>query len=667
MADTAGASKVSSFWLVRFLRAIYVALRGYLALLGLLVTVLVGGWTYALFKGVEKLPHSQTETLPKGPITLTLDLEGPIAEHSPGMTERFFNMLRGQEEIYIPELRAGLRRAAKDAQVKGLEIRLGDVSASPAEYVEIRRLLADFRTSGKEIKVVLEEPSEWRYYVATVANHIKINPTSSISLLGPAFQLIYFAEALKKVGVGIEVMRAGKYKSAFEPFVVDQPSPATLEQYESMRESLLGHIVETVAQGRQKDPAVVKRWYRDSLYTAKEALAQGMVDELGYVNLSDASFAEESSDPDTKSSHGTASDTADKGGEGSVAQAKPAEAARKKSPRDSDGDQDRVSVFRYASATAKSESEATAGEGGLALIEAVGEISMHSPDDGLRDADGINPDLMHRELRWAAEEEDVKAVILRVSSPGGSAVASDMIWNDVKALALVKPVVVSMGAYAASGGYYISAPASKIIAEPTTVTGSIGVIGMLPNFAPFKDKYGVSFHAVAGTDRVALVNPGAIPSEKDRELIGRSIDDTYKTFVSKVAEGRGLDVAKVEALAQGRVYTGIEALKLGLVDELGGLQIAMNKAKELGGLDPQKLYPVLHYEEEGFDLRHCLRRPFDCLSIGTGTRLGVGPWTALQVSDQATQAVERVVRWIDLSRTEGPLALWSGYVGARLH
>jgi protease-4 len=196
---------------------------------------------------------------------------------------------------------------------------------------------------------------------------------------------------------------------------------------------------------------------------------------------------------------------------------------------------------------------------------------MHSRDDGLGSADGITPDRMRRELLWAADEDDVKAVVLRVSSPGGSAVASDMIWNDVKSLAAKKPVVVSMGAYAASGGYYISAPATHVVAEPTTITGSIGVIGMLPNFAPFKDKYGVSFHAVTGTERVALVNPGKTPTDKDRELIGQAIDDTYKTFVGKVADGRSLEISKVEALAQGRVYTGIQALKLGLVDELGGL------------------------------------------------------------------------------------------------
>ena len=211
-----------------------------------------------------------------------------------------------------------------------------------------------------------------------------------------------------------------------------------------------------------------------------------------------------------------------------------------------------------------------------------------------------------------------------------------------------------------------------MVAEPTTVTGSIGVIGMLPNFAPFKDKYGVSFHAVAGTEREALVNPGKIPTEKDRELIGETIDDTYKTFLSKVAEGRSLEVSKVEALAQGRVYTGIQALKLGLVDELGGLQTAMNVAKKLGGLDPQKLYPVMQYEEEGFDLRHCLRRPLDCLSISTRTQVNTlvgavsGATSPATLSTGVESAVKKVTRWLDQSQTEGPLTLWSGYLGVTL-
>ena len=671
MAESPEGSKTSQFWLVRLLKAIYVGIRGYFAFVGLLVTLLIGGWTFLMVRGIEKIPNGKTESLPSGPLTLTLNLDGPIAEHSPGATERFFNMLRGDEEIYIPELRAGLRRAGKDANVTGLDLRLGDLSASPAEYVEIRRVLSEFKANGKAIKVILDEPSEWRYYVATVGDHIKINPTSSLSLLGPSFQLVYFAEALKKVGVGIEVLRAGKYKSAFEPFVVDQPSPETLEQYESMRKSLLSHIVETVSKGRTKDPAVVERWYRESLYTSKEAIAEGMVDELGYVALSEESLAEvasESSDSVASLDAAQPENSVDKADtkaaipEAKVAGAK-AVAKSDKSEKDSTG---RVSIFRYASATAKHESDTSSNDGGLALIEAVGEISMTSPQDGLRDRDGITPDRIHRELKWAAEEEDVKAVVLRVSSPGGSAVASDMIWSDVKALAKIKPVVVSMGAYAASGGYYISAPATKIIAEPTTVTGSIGVIGMLPNLAPFKEKYGVSFHAVAGTERAALVNPGKVPTEKDREIIGKSIDETYKTFVSKVAEGRKIEVAKVEALAQGRVYTGIEALKLRLVDELGGLQLAMNTAKGLGGLDPERLYPVMQYEEEGFDLRHCLKRPLDCISISTGTHVSVGPWSPMQVSDQANQVITKVTRWLTQSQAEGPLALWSGYLGTTL-
>jgi protease-4 len=683
MADKSNEGGFSDFWLVRLLRGIYVGIRGYFAFVGLLVTILIGSWAFLLLKGMEKMPASKADTLPKGPKVLTLNLEGPLAEHNPGTRERFFNMLRGEEETYIPELRAGLRRAAKDSDVQSLDINIGDVSGTAAEYVEIRRLMADFRESGKKITVTLEEPSEWRYYVATVADHIKINPTSSLSLIGPAFQLIYFSEALKKVGVGIEVMRAGKYKSAFESFIADEPSAETLEQYESMRTSLLDHIVETVASGRHKDPTLVHNWYRRSLFTAKEALAQGMVDELGYVGLLDESEEDNDNNSSQKSvsestkdksattaDNGPATSTTDE--KGKAASNTPNSAA-KDSPK-SVPSQKRVSVSRYASATARSEEEGETDDGGLALIEAVGEITMHSRDEGFGDSEGITPNRLHRELTWAAEEDEVKAVVLRVSSPGGSAVASDMIWNDVRSLAAKKPVVVSMGAYAASGGYYISAPATHVIAEPTTVTGSIGVIGMLPNFAPFKEKYGVSFHAVSGTERVALVNPGKTPTEQDRELIGQAIDDTYKTFVSKVAEGRSLEIGKVEALAQGRVYTGIQAMKLGLVDELGGLQTAMNVAKKLGGLDPQKLYPVMQYESEGFDLRHCLRRPLDCLSISTrtqvpiGTLIGVitGAPTAMSSTAGVDSIIKKVSRWVEQAQTDGPLALWSGYVGVSL-
>jgi protease-4 len=238
-----------------------------------------------------------------------------------------------------------------------------------------------------------------------------------------------------------------------------------------------------------------------------------------------------------------------------------------------------------------------------------------------------------------------------------------MIWHELHMLAQEKPLVVSMGAYAASGGYYISAPAKRIVAEPTTVTGSIGVIGMLPSLKPFKEKYGVSFYAVTQSDRQNLVDMGATPTAEDRRLIVSTIDQVYRTFLEKVASGRHMKVEDVDALAQGRVYTGVEALKLGLVDELGGMQSAFKAAKELAGFDVDKLYPVHRYEGERRSLTECLAKKnpgeiFKC--VRGGATLSLPRHGAAGLAERAADAQARLESW--LAGPPQALALWPGYL-----
>lgn len=603
--------------IVRAFRTFFKFVYGYFAVIGLLVTLSMASALFVLAAGGRDMGKS-TVNLPDE-VHLSLELSGEILQSEPDDFEAVLMRMFGQKPgLYLPHLRSVLRRAGTDGRVKRLDLEIGSLSASLAEFEELRRILSDFKASGKQLQVVLNEPTDWNYYVATVADRIVINPAASVELFGPSFHLVYFGEALRKLGVDIEVIKYGKYKSAFEPFVQNEPSEPTLEQYRSMEESIRKVLAQRIGEGRGKDPAEVESWLKQSIYTAQEAITLGIVDGTGYF-----------SEGAVKNENG-------------------------KGP---------FSVSDYGDATSGDDNPLAADDkvNGIALITAVGEINM--TEDGSGD-EVIAPERMREEIRWAKDNEHAKAVVLRVSSPGGSAIASDMIWRELRELVAVKPLVVSMGAVAASGGYYISAPATKILAEPTTITGSIGVIGMLPNFSPFEEKYGVSFHVVSNSDRKNVIDLGAKSTGHDKDLIQSSIDQVYKVFITKVAEGRKLDVEAVDAMGQGRVYTGMQALDLKLVDQIGGLQDAFREAKVLGGLDPEKLYAVHTYTGDEFDLRKCLSSSREMMRCLQNISVKTPSAQSLLTGDEnpAARAAASIRRWVKTAEKERAFALWPGYI-----
>ena len=604
--------------LIRIFHRIYAFVRGYFAIIGLLVTFLPMIFMYLAARGGLEAPHFRYhEYSTDKPARLRLLLHGKLVEKEPEMADRILSRLLGGEDLlYLPDIRQALKTAATDARVARLEIEIGALAGSLADLAELRRMLVEFRENGKPLHAVLVEGDDWHYYIASAANHVILNPSTSLVIPGPMFTLTYFGEALKKLGVDIEVLRAGKYKSAFEPFVQNVPSEATLEQYRAMEVSLRSHLVEVVAASRNKDAATVSAWFKRSIYTPDEAREAGLIDAIGYS---------------------------------SEAVELPAVAAREIP----------IKLEDYAEQNPPSTAQSIEDQGGIALIEAVGEI--HMGDAGAAE-DGIAPLSMRRELQWAQNDNKVKAVVLRVSSPGGSAVASDMIWNDVRKLAAEKPVVVSMGAYAGSGGYYIAAPAQRLIAEPTTITGSIGVIGMIPRLGAFEEKYGVSFHVVTQSERANLLNPGGKGTEEDRRLMSSTIDHVYRTFVEKVASGRKMPVPAVESLAQGRVYTGLQALDLKLVDDIGGLPTAFRAAKELAGFDVDKLYPVYHYEPEALDLRECLLGPTQLMRCLRESGVTAGGHLRSLLLARRPDQLEQMVTTLDRWTNGGALALWPEYL-----
>jgi len=564
-----GAPGSSGNGFTRVLRGIYVFLRGYFAIIGLLVSLMPVLVFVILARfssehaGVSPVPSASAHV----DRSLSLELAGDLVEKSPDLESRIIGrFFSHRETIYLPELRSSLRKAAKDPKVRGLFVDLSGMSGSQAQLAELRRMLVDFRAADKTLHVFTPTLGVGDLFVASAASEIIGPPSMDVSLPGPVFGLVYFGEALRKLGFEMEVIRHGKYKAAFEPFIMNKPSAETVENYTATENALREWYVNAIAEGRGKTPAEVRQWLASSLYTPKAALAAGIITQLAYV--------EEAREATIKVSNAT----------------------------EDMGFADWESEF---SAAITDDDVSTTGDG-LALIEAIGEINLE-PGEGSEEK--ISVAAITEEIRWAAEEEKAKAVVLRVSSPGGSALASDLIWKELADLAKKKPLVVSMGEVAASGGYYIAAPANRILAEPTTITGSIGVIGMLPKCRGCSTKYGVDFHVISGSERRSLFNFGTPSSAEDKKIIADSIDAAYQLFLERVAEGRKMDVAAVDLLAQGRIYSGTEALNIKLVDQLGGLRDAFNEAKTLGGLDAAKLYPILRYQGDELSLTDCLRSP----------------------------------------------------------
>ncbi len=403
--------------------------------------------------------------------------------------------------------------------------------------------------------------------------------------MGRFFQLTYLGSALRKLGVELEVYRAGKYKSAFETFASDKPSPETSEVFGSLDSSELSYLVTKYKQ-RRPQAADVAGWFKTGFFSSDAALKAGIVDAVG--------------------DYQAARDIA----------AQKAQSEEKK---------DQTAHFADWSEVASSlqSKPQNLGKESIGLIHATGEINLASEGSGLS-KESISPGLLEPEVEWALGEDEVKAVVLRIDSPGGSATASEMIWAQFKKLASKKPLIVSMGQVAASGGYYIASPAQLILAEPLTLTGSIGVIGAKPVFKGVSEQFGISFFTFNSSLRRAALDPATPASEEDKRVIGEQIDATYETFLSRVAEGRRKTRDEVHAIAQGRVYNGLQAKELGLVDQIGGLSEALLEAKKLAGLDVNKLYPVSQYEGENLGLTQCLQRVgslFDCLRKMQGVKL----------------------------------------------
>lgn len=552
--DTTPRRKTFLTWLGRIVRWI----RNFFAFLGLAYTIIPIVLIWAIFHSSEPQKASREAVKDSSkPKSLWLVLDSRIIEHEPRMGEEFFRQIFGRDDgIYLPTVRSTLRNAGADKLIKDMQIVLDGLHGSPADLEELRGIIADFKASGKPITSWVAHMDNAALMIASATDKINLNPVAEVSLPGPAFPMTYFGEALKKLGVEMQVIKTGKFKSAFEPFVSNEPSPESKEALSSVERSLRDLLVKNVAAGRKKQDSEVFLWFQESFFTPAKAKELGIVDELAYV-------------PSIKDDDPESIFFDDYAGDESIA--------------------DRLS-----------KGYSLRPDEGLGLIEAVGEIVGAS--DGEH---AITPGDMELELNWALHNDNVKAVVLRISSPGGSASAADFIWDRIRILNEKKPVIISMGSMAASGGYYMAAGGQKIFADPSTITGSIGVIGMIPSLDGMREKWGVSFHTITQSNRASVIG-GKKMTAADQNYLQATVEDVYRTFKSRVAASRNMSMEKVEQLAQGRIYTGLQAKENGLVDELGTLKDAFQYAKKVAGLDENRLYPIHRYEPDQFSLGECL-------------------------------------------------------------
>ncbi|MEZ4743393.1 MAG: signal peptide peptidase SppA [Bdellovibrionota bacterium] len=617
-----------------FFRSILNFIKSYFIVVGILSTItsiLFIIFIFNAIKIVKEKSHTGIKTQSKvsaindnKDLILKLKLDGFIRQKAVPSDRAFITQLLGNDSgVYLPELRAQLRMIKDDPRVKGILLDIEFLNGSLADFNELYDIFSDFKVEKKPIYSWLPVASNKSFYLASISDEIALAPAGEVDIPGPVFNLSYFGDAIRKVGVGMEVIRSGKYKSAFEPFVANEPSQPTLEMYQALEKDLRTHIVETVTKGRIKkgspSEATVDNWFRESSFTAKQALHLGIVDRILYLN----DYIESLED----SHKAKTVDFLDY-------------------------------IHSIESNDILSGLSGSSNDEALALIEAVGEITMDTDEED----EGIQPESLRKKLQWAKEDKSIKAVVLRISSPGGSALASDLIWQEVKQLTSVKPVVVSMGSYAASGGYYISAPATAIVALPTTITGSIGVIGMVPNLEKFKEKYGVSFHTITGSNRKSMLDQGQPLSSEDKAILEKNIEEIYTLFINKVAQGRKKSPEAIDAIAQGRVWTGAQALGIGLVDKLGGLKEAYQEAKKLAGLDVNALYEVKRYQKEKLNLMDCLKNIQEIRRCLRQSRLHMKSLVQGYLTkdlDSFTSRLQTVTKIFKRKRVQ---TLWPGYL-----
>ncbi|MCO6460762.1 MAG: signal peptide peptidase SppA [Saprospiraceae bacterium] len=447
-----------------------------------------------------------------------------------------------------------IKHAKTDDKIKGIYINPGfGVAVGPAAIKDLHDAIEDFKTSKKFVIAYGENLTQGGYYISSVADKIYLNPVGDLDFKGMSISLMYFKNLMDKLKVKFNIFYVGKFKSATEPFRSDKMSPENRLQLKTFLNSMFGQITKDIAVSRNLSPETVKKIADDlSIQRPEDALSLKFVDQLAYE---DEVLAE----------------------------------LRKRLKIKEDDKINFVSLGQYYDGTTLNKDYSASNK--IAVIYAEGEIN----DSDSHEAQ-IGGKAYVKYLRKARLDKDVKAVVLRVNSPGGSAYASEQIWREIDLIKKAgKKVIVSMGDYAASGGYYISCDADYIFANENTITGSIGVFGMIPNLSGFfRDKLYITMDSVKTGPNALGINTYFDMSPKEAQMIQSSVENIYRVFTKRVSDGRKLPIATVDSLAQGRIYSGSDAIKLKLVDKIGGLKDAIDYAVTSANV---KDYRLVEYPE----------------------------------------------------------------------
>ena len=486
---------------------------------------------------------------------LHINFNNVIPERTPNNPLAGFDFLGidGDRSIGLNDILANIKRAKTDDNIRGIFLDESYMLSGQATTEEIRNALLDFKKSGKFVIAYSEVYTQGFYYLASVADKVYLNPKGIFEFKGFSSEVTFLKGALDKLGIEVQVIKVGTYKSAVEPFFLTKMSDANRMQVNSYLGSMYDHFLTGISESRKIS--------KDSLFALANNLSvQFPEDALKFKLVDGLKYRDEVLDE-----------------------------LKERTNVSQKSSLNNVELADYTNSTDKPDKKESKNR--IAIIYASGEINGGDGDDNT-----IGSDRISESLRKARLNDDVKAVVLRVNSPGGSSLASDVIWREVALTKKVKPIIVSMGDYAASGGYYISCAADSIIAEPNTITGSIGIFAIIPNMQKlFNDKLGITFDGVKTGKYADLGNISRPLSAEEKAILQNQVNRGYDEFTKAVADGRHKTQAYINSIGQGRVWTGTQAIKIGLVDRLGNINDAVKSAAKMAKL---KNYTLVTYPEQ---------------------------------------------------------------------
>ena len=526
---------------MRFFKVVLASALGYI-----LAAVVILGLFFFIIAGIAKSAKPEVHIPSNGVLNMKLNYQLNDRNVDDGTTAIMAALDPTQQlPVGLNDILQGIDEAKTDDNIKGIVLDLTSFSAGYAKLTEVRNKLEEFKESGKFIYAYADYYYFPTYYVASVADSVFVNPEGEMSFTGMVAQVTFFSRALEKLGVKMQAVRAGKFKGAVEAYTRTDLSPENRKQIDIYINSVFNEVLAQVSKSRGIS---VEKLKADAdlleMKSVNDFVTNGYIDATAYRDQFYSSM---------KKRMGVEDD--------------------KKVPL--------ISEQKYA----KSLGTQGSGKDRIAVVYAGGDIV-----GGKGDGTQIAADDMAALLKKVRQDDKVKAVVFRIDSRGGSSLASDIIWREAKLLAEEKPLIVSMSDVAASGGYYIATPARKIFAEPTTITGSIGVFGLIPNAKELlNDKVGIDFDYVGTGKHSDIGRLDRNMTSEERAYIESVIDKIYNTFLSRVAEGRKMTAEEVHEVAQGRVWTGVMAKEVGLVDELGGLEAAISQAAKEADLTTYKI------------------------------------------------------------------------------